>query len=239
MKIASDAIYSRVLLKLSGEALLGNNRSIDFDVLSCLAAELKKIQDLGVQVAIVVGGGNILRGKDVDHSLFSRVTADHMAMLATVMNGLALEEAFFGAGLKVAHFSAFPISKIVKEYYHRDAIEALSSGKIVIFSGGTGNPCVTTDTAASLRAIEIGADIILKATKVDGIYSEDPIKNPSATFFEKLSYQDVISRSLAVMDLSAICLCKDHLMPIRVFNMHEPNVIMNLMLGSEKGTLVS
>lgn len=240
MTARPGSVYGRVLLKLSGEALLGpSGASIDFTVVSRIAEDLKKLHALNVQVALVIGAGNILRGKDLDAEKFSHIVADHMAMLATVMNGLALEEVFTSAGLSVAHFSAFSVQKIVKEYHHRDAIAALNAGKLVIFSGGTGNPLVTTDTTAALRAIEIDADIIFKATKVSGIYSADPFKDPKATRFSKLAYSEVIAQSLGVMDLGAICLCRDHAMPIRVFDMHEPDILKNLVLGVDKGTLVS
>lgn len=239
--------YRRVLLKLSGEMLQGDRHGgIDLAVLERVTHELIEVAALGTQLGVVVGGGNFCRGNDIipAHALplkkvIDRLTADHMGMLATVMNGLALASALQYAGQRATVFSALPLSGVCEVFNAQQARRVLEEGHIAIFVGGTGNPCFTTDTAASLRAIEIAADILLKATKVNGVYSADPLKYPDAVRFERLSFSDVLVRQLGVMDLSAICLCRDHHLPIRVFDFHQQQVLYRILTGANEGTLVS
>ncbi len=232
-------IYQRVLVKLSGEALQGDHLfGIDAAKLSRVVQEISGVIELGVEVAVVIGGGNLIRGADLCAAGFDRVTADQMGMLATVINGLALRDALKDKSIPAVLMTAFPIPSIAEQYDRSKAQDRLQEGKVVIFSAGTGNPLVTTDSAAALRGIEIGADIILKATKVEGVFDDDPIKNPKAERYSKLNYDEVISKRLGVMDLTAILLCQDHDMPLRVFNMNKQGALQRIMLGEDIGTLV-
>lgn len=234
------AIYRRVLIKLSGEALQGNAKfGIDPAVLTRLAKELRELIDLGVQIGVVIGGGNLFRGATLSAVGIDRVTADQMGMLATVMNALALRDALENAEVTCHIMSAIGIGSIAPLYDRREAIHHLENGRVVIFAGGTGNPLVTTDSAASLRAIEIKADILLKATNVDGIYSADPIKFPTAQKYTRLTYDQVLEKELGVMDLTAFCQCRDHNMKLRVFDINQPGVLLRIVLGANDGTLVS
>lgn len=231
--------YKRVLLKLSGEALTGSGPyGIDPEVLQRLANEIHEITQMGVQVGLVLGGGNLVRGRTLSKVGLDRVTADHMGMLATVMNALAMRDALEQAGVPTRVMSAIPMSGLVDHYDRRKAIHHLSTERVVIFAAGTGNPLVTTDSAASLRGIEINADVILKGTSVDGVYSDDPNTNKNATLYDTLSYQEALDKELGVMDLSAFCQCRDYDMPIRVFNINKPKALYRIMTGEHEGTLV-
>ncbi|MDF1684348.1 MAG: UMP kinase [Legionellaceae bacterium] len=231
--------YKRVLLKYSGEALMGSGSfGIDPKVLDRLAVELRELIDMGVEVGIVIGGGNLFRGKVLSEAGLGRVTGDHMGMLATVMNALALRDALERANLGARVMSSIPMSGVVDPYHNRKAKKHLSDKQIVIFAAGTGNPFFTTDSAACLRGIEMDADVVLKATKVDGIYSDDPVKNPNATRYDFLTYHDVLTQGLEVMDLTAICLCQDHKMPLQVFDMTAPGVLKRIIQGEQIGTVV-
>ena len=232
-------VYRRVLLKLSGEALQGDHLfGIDAGKLSRIAQELSAAQQLGVQIALVIGGGNLIRGADLSAAGFDRVAGDQMGMLATVINGLALRDALEKKGIPVTLTSSFGIPSLTEQYDRSHVKEKLSRGHVVILSGGTGNPLVTTDSAAALRGIEIGADIVLKATKVDGVYDMDPIKHPNAERYHQLQYDEVISKRLGVMDLTAILLCQDQGLPLRVFNMNKQGALKRIMLGDDVGTLI-
>ncbi|MDO8331768.1 MAG: UMP kinase [Fluviicoccus sp.] len=231
--------YQRILLKLSGEALSGDaEMGIDPRVLNRMALEIGQLVGIGVQVGLVLGGGNIFRGAELQANGLDRVAGDHMGMLATVMNGLALRDALERANIRTRILSAIPMSGIVDHYDRRAAIRALQSGDVCIFVGGTGNPFFTTDTAATLRGIEIQADVVLKATKVDGVYDSDPVKNPDAVKYDYLTFDEALSKKLGVMDLTAICLCRDQKMPLRVFNMNKPGALINLLMGEAEGTLL-
>lgn len=231
--------YDRILLKLSGEALTGDAEfGIDPQVLDRLAVDVGQLVELGVQVGLVVGGGNLFRGTELQEAGLDRVTGDHMGMLATVMNALALRDALERASIPTRVMSAIPMSGVVEHYDRRTAIRHLRSGDVVIFSAGTGNPFFTTDSAACLRAIEIDADLALKATKVDGVYSADPKKVPDAERYDRLTYDEVLDRKLGVMDLTAICLCRDHDLPVRVFDMHKQGALFSIITGKEEGTLI-
>ena len=231
--------YNRILLKLSGEALAGEEGfGIDPRVLDTLSLEIGQLVGIGVQVGLVVGGGNLFRGAALQTAGLDRVAGDHMGMLATVMNGLALPDALERSNIRTRLMSAIPMSGIVEHYDHRNANRHLKNGEVVIFCAGTGNPFFTTDSAACLRGIEISADVVLKATKVDGVYNDDPVTNPQAEKYDHLTYDEVIDRKLGVMDLTAICLCRDHGMPLRVFNMNKQGALLGLMLGGNEGTLV-
>jgi uridylate kinase len=231
--------YRRILLKLSGEALMGEARcGISPSVLDRMAGEIRELVELGVQVAVVVGGGNILRGAELAASGADRVTADHMGMLATVINALALQGALEKHDVFTRVMSAVQVHQVCEDYIRRRAIRHLEKGCVVVFAGGTGNPFFTTDSAASLRAAEVGADLVLKATKVDGVYSADPLRDPSAQRFSRLSYEEVLRRDLKVMDATAIILCRDHDIPIRVFDMGKPGAVRRVVMGEDEGTLV-
>ncbi|GAB6182309.1 UMP kinase [Thermodesulfovibrio hydrogeniphilus] len=231
--------YKRVLLKLSGEALMGQKGyGIDPNTVNYMAQEIKKAYDLGVEIAIVIGGGNIFRGIEAAEQGIERATADYMGMLATVMNALALQNALEKIGMNTRVQSAIEMRELAEPYIRRKAIRHLEKGRVVIFAAGTGNPYFTTDTAAALRAIEIGADVILKGTKVDGIYSSDPVKDPKAKKFETLTYMDVIRNSLKVMDSTAITLCMDNNLPIVVFNIRNPDSLQKIILGEKIGSIV-
>ena len=233
-------VYRRILLKLSGEALMGEgDHGIAPEVIDRIAREVKELVDLGVQVGMVIGGGNIVRGATLAESGgMDRVTADHMGMLGTVINGLAMQDALERHGAFARLMSAIKINQICEDYIRRRAIRHLEKGRVVIFAAGTGNPFFTTDSAASLRGIEVGADVVLKATKVDGVYSDDPVKNPNAEFYPRLSYDEVLDRRLNVMDATAIVLCRDQNMPLRVFNMNKPGAMLRIVRGEPEGTIV-
>lgn len=231
--------YKRILLKLSGESLMGEQGfGIDPNVLTFFAKEIKKVHDLGVEVGIVIGGGNIYRGLNAGKQGIDRVTGDHMGMMATIINALALQNACENAGLYTRLMSAINMEQIAEPFIRRRALRHLEKGRVVIFGAGTGSPYFSTDTAASLRAIEIEADAILKGTRVDGIYESDPEKDPNAAFFEEISYLDVVNKNLRVMDLTAISLCKENDLPIIVFNMNKENNLLKLVQGDNLGTTV-
>lgn len=231
--------YKRILLKLSGEALTGAERfGIDPKILDRMALEIGQLVGIGVQVGLVVGGGNLFRGAALNAAGLDRVTGDHMGMLATVMNALALRDALERSNISTQVMSSIPMSGIVDHYDRRKAIRALSNGDVVIFSAGTGNPMFTTDSSACLRGIEVQADVVLKATKVDGVYSADPMKVEDAERFDRLSYDEVLDRKLEVMDSTAICLVRDHSMPVRVFKMEKPGALLNIVRGGDEGTLI-
>ena len=234
-----DIKYKRILLKCSGEALMGQSQfGIDPSVLDKIATDVAGLIKMGIEVGLVIGGGNLFRGKALTKAGLGRVTGDHMGMLATVMNALALRDALERIDLPARIMSAIPMLGVVDPYHRRKAITHLRNGSVVIFAAGTGNPFFTTDTAACLRAIEVDADIVLKATKVDGIYSEDPIKNPKAERYDFLTYREVLNKGLQVMDATAICLCQEHGMPLQVFNMAEPNALKKIVAGERVGTIV-
>ena len=231
--------YKRILLKLSGESLMGNQPyGIDSVRLSQYAAEIKAIAEQGVEVALVIGGGNIFRGMQAEGSGIDRVQGDHMGMLATVINSLALQSALEVAGYKTRLMSAIKMEQIAEPFIRRRAVRHLEKGRIVIFGAGTGNPYFTTDTAASLRAIEIEADVILKGTRVDGIYTADPEKDKTATKYERITFAEVYSKGLNVMDMTAFTLCKENELPIIVFDMNKPGNLGRLVQGEQVGTLV-
>lgn len=231
--------YKRILLKLSGEALTGTERfGIDPKILDLMALEIGQLVGIGVQIGLVVGGGNLFRGAALQAAGLDRVTGDHMGMLATVMNALALRDALERSNIATQVMSSIPMSGVVDHYDRRKAIRALSNGDVVIFCAGTGNPMFTTDSAACLRGIEVEADVVLKATKVDGVYSADPMKDPSAVKYDRLTYDEVLDKKLGVMDLTAICLCRDHRMPVRVFEMEKPGALLHIVRGGDDGTLI-
>lgn len=232
-------VYSRILLKLSGEALQGKEKlGIDSTVLSRIAEELKELVTLGIQVGVVVGGGNLFRGAGLARAGMNRVVGDHMGMLATVMNGLALRDALHRSNTEASLMSAIPLHGVCKSYSWTEAINLLCRHRVVIFCAGTGNPFFTTDSAACLRGIEIDADIVLKATKVDGVYSADPTKFPQATMFETLTYEEVLKQELNVMDLAAFTLARDYGLPICVFNMNKPGALRRVVMGENEGTMI-
>ncbi len=240
MATNAKPVYQRILLKLSGEALQGSEGfGIDPAVLERMAQEIKELVELGVQVGMVIGGGNLFRGAGLAKAGMNRVVGDHMGMLATVMNGLAMRDALHRAYVNARLMSAIPLNGVCDDYSWAEAISLLRSGKVVIFSAGTGNPFFTTDSAACLRGIEIEADIVLKATKVDGVFSEDPVRNPQATLYDALSYQDVLEKELKVMDLAAFTLARDHQLPIRVFNMNKAGALRRVVMGEAEGTLIN
>ena len=232
-------IYQRILLKLSGEALQGEEGfGIDPSILDRMALEIKELIGMGVEVGVVIGGGNLFRGAKLAKAGMHRVVGDHMGMLATVMNGLAMRDALHRADVNAKLMSAFQLNGICDTYNWSEAIKMLREKRVVIFSAGTGSPFFTTDSAACLRGIEMEADVVLKATKVDGVYDSDPAKNPNAKLHNSLSYADVIEKELQVMDLAAFTLARDHGMPIRVFNMSKVGVLRNVVLGTEEGTTI-
>jgi uridylate kinase len=239
MSAGNQAKYKRILLKLSGEALTGEGDfGIDPKVLNRMALEIGQLVGIGVQVGLVVGGGNLFRGASLHAAGMDRVTGDYMGMLATVMNGLALRDALERSNILTRVMSAIPMSGVVEPYDRRRGIRHLKDGDVVIFCAGTGNPFFTTDTAACLRGIEMEADLVLKATKVDGVYSEDPVKNPNAIRYAHLTYDEVLEKKLGVMDLTAICLCRDHNMPVRVFDMNKSGALLRVVVGDNEGTLI-
>tara|TARA_R100000322_G_scaffold166126_1_gene132180 strand:+ start:1422 stop:2114 length:693 start_codon:yes stop_codon:yes gene_type:complete len=228
------------LLKLSGEALVGEHEfGIDPKVLDRMSLEIGALVGIGVQVGLVIGGGNLFRGAALHAAGMDRVTGDHMGMLATVMNGLAMRDSLERSNIRTRVLSAIPMTGVVDHYDRRRAIRDLKDGDVVVFCAGTGNPFFTTDSAACLRGIEIEADIVLKATKVDGVYSDDPVKNPNALRYDRLTYDEVLDQKLGVMDLTAICLCRDHDMPLRVFDMNKPGVLTRIVVGENEGTLIA
>jgi len=232
--------YRRILLKLSGEALMGAQDSgIDPAVLDGFAAQIAEVARSRVEIGLVIGGGNIFRGAGLAAAGMDRVKGDQMGMLATVMNALAMQDALSRLGVEARVMSAFAIEGVCETFARDQALEHLGRGRVVIFAGGTGNPFFTTDSAASLRAIEIGADIMFKATQVDGVYSADPRTHPDAERFERLSYDETLARQLAVMDATAVVLCRDHGMPLMVFNIHEQGNLMRAVRGEPVGTLVA
>ena len=232
--------FRRVLLKLSGEALMGDeDYGIDPKVLGRLAREVIEAQQAGAEVALVIGGGNIFRGAGLAAAGMDRVTGDLMGMLATVINALAMQDALEKLGGKARVMSALKINDVCEDYIRRRAIRHLEKGRLVIFAAGTGNPFFTTDSGAALRAIEIGADLLLKATKVDGVYDRDPKKHPDATRYERLTYEEVLSRDLQVMDTAAFALCRDSEMPLRIFDMAQPGTLLRILQGEDVGTLVT
>ncbi|CAI8221817.1 MAG: Uridylate kinase [Glaciecola sp. HTCC2999] len=240
MSIAPKSAYRRILLKLSGEALQGDGEfGIDPKILNRMALEIKELVEMGVEVGLVIGGGNLFRGEGLAKAGMNRVVGDHMGMLATVMNGLAMRDALHRAFVNSRLMSAIPLNGVCDAYNWADAISLLKSSRVVIFAAGTGNPFFTTDSAACLRGIEIEADAVLKATKVDGVYTSDPAKDPDAQLIKKISYQEVLEKELKVMDLSAFTLARDHSLPIRVFNMNTPGTLKRVVLGEAEGTLIT
>jgi len=237
--VKPDKKYKRILLKLSGEALMGDaDFGIDPKVLDRMAVEVGQLVGLGVQIGMVIGGGNLFRGAALNAAGMERVTGDHMGMLATVMNALAMRDALERANIATRVMSAIPMSGVVEHYDRRTAIRHLKSGDVVIFAAGTGNPFFTTDSAACLRGIEIDAELILKATKVDGVYSADPNLVPDAYKYDRLTFDEVLDKKLGVMDLTAICLVRDHDIPVRVFNMNKPGALLNNVMGVPDGTIL-
>jgi uridylate kinase len=238
-KQPADKKYKRILLKLSGEALSGEvGFGIDPSVLDRMALEIGQLVGIGVQVGLVIGGGNLFRGAALSAAGLDRVTGDHMGMLATVMNALAMRDALERSNIATQVMSAIPMSGVVDHYDRRKAMRALGNGDVVIFSAGTGNPFFTTDSSACLRGIEVDADLMLKATKVDGVYSADPMKVKDAERYDTLSFDEVLRKELAVMDLTAIVLCRDHELPVRVFAMEKPGALLSIVRGGDEGTLI-
>ncbi len=236
----SPVQYRRVLLKLSGEALMGElDYGIEPTVIQRLAAEIATAREKGVEIAIVIGGGNIFRGAGLARAGMDRVTGDYMGMLATVMNALAIQDALESHGVFARVMSALQIHEVCEDYIRRRAVRHLEKGRVVILAAGTGNPFFTTDTAASLRAIEIGADVLLKATKVDGVYDADPVGNPDATRYDTVSFDTVLTDKLMVMDATAIVMCRDNELPLRVFDLTRENALVRAMSGEDIGTLVT
>jgi uridylate kinase len=236
---AGDKKYKRILLKLSGEALTGKESfGIDPAILDRMALEIGQLVGIGVQVGLVIGGGNLFRGAALQTAGLDRVTGDHMGMLATVMNALAMRDALERSNISTQVMSAIPMSGVVDHYDRRKAMRALANGDVVIFAAGTGNPFFTTDSSACLRAIEIQAELMLKATKVDGVYSADPVKVKDAVKYDRLTFDEVLSQELGVMDLTAIILCRDHDLPVRVFEMEKPGALLGIVVGGSEGTLI-
>jgi len=239
--MSSDKLaYRRIMLKLSGEALSGKTSfGIEPTVLNRLVKEIAEVSKLGVQVGIVIGGGNLFRGAVLSTVGIDRITGDQMGMLATVMNALAMRDALEKTGVATRIMSAIAINGVVETFERQKAIRYLEKNRVVIFAGGTGNPLVTTDSAASLRGIEVGADVLLKATNVDGVYSADPAKDPNATLYQYLTYQEALDKELGVMDLTAFCQCRDHSLPIEVFNINKHDILLDIVKGKQVGTLVN
>ena len=240
MTVENELPYPRVLVKLSGEALLGRgDYGIDAEMLSFLGTEIEKLCAAGVQIGVVIGGGNIFRGEGLASTGMERVTGDHIGMLATVINALALQDILERRGLFVRVMSAIRINEVCEDFLRRRAIRHLEKGRIVIFAAGTGNPFFTTDSAASLRAVEIDANLMIKATKVDGVFTSDPVSDPKARRYDKLDYDEVFTRKLAVMDTIAVIMCRDHGIPIRVVSMTRENSLLRAACGEDEGTLVT
>ena len=237
---APQPVHQRILLKLSGEALMGDDAfGINQATIERMVAEVAEVARIGVQVAVVIGGGNIFRGIAGGSAGMDRATADYMGMLAMVMNALALADAMGKQGVTARVMSAIDIQQVVEPYVRPKALQYLEEGKVVIFAAGTGNPFFTTDTAASLRGAEIGAEVVLKATKVDGVYTADPMKDPTATRYTRLSFDEAIGRHLGIMDATAFALCRDQKLPIRVFSIVKPGALMRVVMGEDEGTLVT
>ena len=233
------AAYRRILLKLSGEALMGDDAyGINREVLARITAELREVMATGVELALVVGGGNFFRGVSVGAQGMDRAQADYMGMLATIMNALALQDAFEKNAVPTAVLSGLGVEGVVEGYSRRAALAHLAAGRVLIFAAGTGNPFFTTDTAASLRGLEIGADLVLKATKVDGVYDRDPMKHADAVRYERVTYDEALSRRLGVMDATALALCREQNLPLRVFSINKPGSLLRIVLGGNEGTLV-
>ena len=240
MNDSDRARYSRILVKLSGEALMGEGEyGVDPLLLKRIAGEINDIAQMGVQVAVVIGGGNIFRGAGLARAGMDRVTGDHMGMLATVMNSLAMQDALESFGLYARVMSAIRINQVCEDYIRRRAVRHLEKGRVVIFAAGIGNPFFTTDTAASLRAIEINAELLLKATKVNGVYSDDPLTNPAAVRYERLTFDKVLADKLNVMDATAVVMCRDNRLPLRVFNLNNPGDLTRIVRGEDVGTAVT
>lgn len=238
--MADEIAYRRILLKLSGEALMGSGEfGIEPSVMTRIAGEVARLARMGVEVGMVIGGGNIFRGAWLAGGGMDRVTGDQMGMLATVINSLAMKDALAKLGVRARVMSALRIDQVCDHYARHRAVYLLERGNVVIMGAGTGNPFFTTDSAAGLRAIEIGAELLIKATKVDGVFSADPVKQPGATFYPTLDYDQILGEQLGVMDTTAIVLCRDHDMPLRVININEPDALMRLMQGEDVGTLVT
>ena len=238
-KSNNKPIYKRALLKLSGEALMGSqDYGIDPAIISRVAGEIKEVVGTGVQVGIVIGGGNIFRGAGLAQGGMDRVTGDHMGMLATVINSLAMKDALIKTGVKAVVMSALEMNQVCEQYVQSKAVEHLENGTVAIFAAGTGNPYFTTDSAGSLRAIEIGADVLMKATKVDGVYDADPMNNPDAKKFTTLTYDEVLSRKLQVMDATAVILCQEQKMPLRIFNLNTVGDLPKAVVDASIGTSV-
>jgi len=236
----NQPVYKRILLKLSGEALMGNaDFGIEPEVIVRFAKEISELSAQGVELGVVIGGGNIFRGAGLAASGMDRVSGDHMGMLATVMNALALQDALEQQGAFCRVMSAIKINEVCEDYLRRRAIRHLEKGRVVIFAAGTGNPFFTTDSAASLRAVEMGAELMLKATQVDGVYDADPKTNPDAVRYSKLSYDEVIDKRLAVMDTTAVVMCQEQKMPLRIFDVHKQGNLTKIVYGEDIGTLVS
>ena len=236
---ASKVVYKRILLKISGEALMGDTDfGIDPAVINRTSLEIKELVEAGVEVALVIGGGNIFRGISLAAEGMNRTTGDYMGMLATVINALSMQDALERNNVDVRVLSAIPIDPVCEPYIQRRAVRHLEKGRVVIFAAGTGSPFFTTDSAASLRGIEIDADLVIKATKVDGVYSSDPMKNKDAVRYTELGYDEVLAKKLGVMDATAIALCRDQSMPVRVFNMSKKGALMRIVQGEDEGTLV-
>lgn len=232
-------LYRRVMLKYSGEALMGKTGfGIDTSIVKAIAEEVKSLAMRKVQVGIIIGGGNFFRGARLTQGGIGRITGDHLGMIATLLNAITMREIFNSCGIPTKVLSALPIDGIVERFDRINADRYLQHNQVVIFAGGTGNPLVTTDTALSLRGIELDADLLLKATNVDGIYSADPKKNSKAKLYHHLTYQEVLTKELAVMDLAAFCLCRDQQMKLRVFNMHKKGALLRIICGGDEGTLV-
>ena len=233
------AAYRRILLKLSGEALMGEDAyGLNREVLIRVTGELREVMATGVELALVVGGGNFFRGVSVGAQGMDRAQADYMGMLATVMNALALQDIFQKSGVPAAVLSGLAVAGVVEGYSRQGALAHLAAGRVVIFAAGTGNPFFTTDTAASLRGLEIGADVVLKATKVDGVYTKDPMRHADAVRYERLTYDEALAQRLGVMDATAIALCREQNLPLRVFSINKPGSLLRIVLGENEGTLV-
>ena len=236
---ASGVVYRRVLLKLSGEALVGEERfGLEPQALQTVAHGVGELREMGVEIALVIGAGNIFRGAELVKGGMERVTADHIGMLATVVNALALQDVLERSGLIARVMSAIRVNELCEPYLRRRAMRHLEKGRVVIFAAGTGNPFFTTDTAASLRAVEVEADLMIKATKVDGVYSADPLSDPTARRFARLDYDQVLHRKLSVMDATAIVMCRDNDMPLRVVDMDRPGALVRSVMGEDEGTLI-
>ena len=235
----SRPVFKRILLKLSGEALMGDDESgIDTGILARIAGEILELRHLDVEIGMVIGGGNLFRGAGLARAGMDRVTADHMGMLATVMNSLAMQDTLERVGVFTRVMSAIRINQVCEDYIRRRAVRHLEKGRVVIFAAGTGNPFFTTDSAASLRAIEVNADVMLKGTKVDGIYSADPVKDAAAVRYEQLTYDEALARKLGVMDATAIVMCREHNLPVKVFNINRHGDLVRIVCGENVGTTV-